>query len=270
VTNAQYAEFLNAKAQSDPLGLYHLDMGTGLGGITRSGSSGSFSYAAMAGRGNKPVTLITLFDAMRFVNWLHNGQGNGSTETGAYTLLGGTPTPSNDLVERNPGATVFLTSDAEWYKAAYYDTSAGIYYDYPAGSDSQIVCSAPTSAGNRANCGSAVGDFTDVGSYPGSPSPNGTFDQGGNVAEWTDTLVAFDGRSVRGGGGGTTPDRLRGQIQDYDEPGFEGYGFRVASQVPAAPAVPTLGPLGLLWLGSGLAMAGAAALRRLRPARRAR
>ena len=40
VTNAQYAEFLNAKAASDPLGLYNTSMGSNatFGGITRSGS----------------------------------------------------------------------------------------------------------------------------------------------------------------------------------------------------------------------------------------
>ena len=39
VTNAQYAEFLNAKAASDPLALYNTNMGSDArGGITRSGS----------------------------------------------------------------------------------------------------------------------------------------------------------------------------------------------------------------------------------------
>src|ERR1043165_6537125 len=45
VTNAQYAEFLNAKASSDPHGLYNVFMGaTSQGGITRTGVSGSFTY----------------------------------------------------------------------------------------------------------------------------------------------------------------------------------------------------------------------------------
>jgi hypothetical protein len=109
-----------------------------------------------------------------------------------------------------------------------------MYFDYPAGTDAQIVCSPPSGAGNRANCGGATGDYTDVGSYPGSPSPNGTFDQGGNAAEWTDTLVFMDSRAVRGGSPGTPADRLRGGIQEYDDPTFEGYGFRVASLEDAA------------------------------------
>src|SRR5207247_9059450 len=42
VTNAQYAEFLNAKAASDPLSLYTTRMWTASdGGISRSGDSGN-------------------------------------------------------------------------------------------------------------------------------------------------------------------------------------------------------------------------------------
>ena len=38
---------------------------------------------------------------------MNNGQGTGDTETGAYTLLGGTAAPSNaDTVTRNTGATI--------------------------------------------------------------------------------------------------------------------------------------------------------------------
>ncbi|MCX5739450.1 MAG: SUMF1/EgtB/PvdO family nonheme iron enzyme, partial [Proteobacteria bacterium] len=110
VTNAQYVELLNAKAASDPLGLYNTSMGSDatFGGITRSGVSGSYSYTAKAGFENKPVTYVSFYDALRFANWLNNGQGSTSTETGAYTLLGAA-TPSNGLtVTRNPGAITFL------------------------------------------------------------------------------------------------------------------------------------------------------------------
>jgi hypothetical protein len=81
VTNAQYAAFLNAKATSDPLGLYNADMATELGGISRSGSPGSYSYATIAGREAMPVNYVGWFDAVRFTNWLSNGQGDGDKET---------------------------------------------------------------------------------------------------------------------------------------------------------------------------------------------
>jgi hypothetical protein len=70
VTNAQYAGFLNAKAASDPLGLYNTDMAASTGGITRSGSPGSYTYSAIPGRENMPVSLVSYFDALRFANWL--------------------------------------------------------------------------------------------------------------------------------------------------------------------------------------------------------
>src|SRR5262245_45705725 len=69
VTNAQYAEFLNAKAASDPYGLFNpgrMDDADGWGGITRSGSSGSYTYATIAGRENRPVNFVSFFDAVRF------------------------------------------------------------------------------------------------------------------------------------------------------------------------------------------------------------
>jgi hypothetical protein len=207
-----------------------------VGGITRSGSDGSYAYAAIPGREDVPVTRVSFFDALRFANWLQNGQGDGDTETGAYTLLGGTPTPSNPLVQRNAGATVFLPSDAEWYKAAYHDPGSATWFDYPAGSDAPIACAEPTAAADSANCGRLVGgwpgDLTPVGSYPGSPSPNGTFDQGGNAYEWTDGDVGvLENRTLRGGAYLSNPDRLRAVVQEYDDPWSEQafVGFRVAS-----------------------------------------
>ena len=158
VTNSQYAEFLNAVAATDTHGLYITTMGDpispGFGGITRSGSSGSFSYSTISGRENMPVNLVTFWDAARFANWLHNGQPTGAqddttTEDGAYTL---TPTGiANNTVARNAGAAIFLPSDDEWYKAAYYDPGVPTYYDYPAGTDSPTPCALPGPTANTAN-----------------------------------------------------------------------------------------------------------------------
>jgi hypothetical protein len=36
----------------------------------------------------KPITFVSWFGVARFCNWLHNGQGSGSTKSGAYTLNG--------------------------------------------------------------------------------------------------------------------------------------------------------------------------------------
>jgi formylglycine-generating enzyme len=203
ITNAQYAEFLNAKAASDPLGLYQSGMGFTIdhGGITRSGSPGSYTYSTIAGRANMPVNWVSFYDALRFANWMSNGQGSGDTETGAYILLGGTATPSNGAtVTRNAGsgANTFLASEDEWYKAAYYDPTTSSYFDFPMSTNGFGVCSGPTATPGRANCAEFVGDVTNRGSYTGSASPYGTFDQGGNVSEWTEAIISTN-RGWRGG-----------------------------------------------------------------------
>ena len=253
VTNAQYAEFLNAvdPTGANTLALYNGNMGAqSHGGIDIvSGNSAGSKYVLKSGMTSKPANYVSFYDSLRFANWLHNGQGTGSTETGAYTLLGGTPIPSNGrTVTRNVGATIFLPSEDEWYKAAYYDAVAKSYFDYPAGMDTQTVCAAPGVTVNAANCNfAAFFDFTDVGSYTGSPSPNGTFDQGGNVWEWNEAIVASifgpaAARVLRGGSFIDPQGALAASLRAGSNPADEDdkLGFRVAS-IPE----PAMGLLGL-------------------------
>lgn len=116
ITNSVYCNFLNLKAASDPNGLYNTNMASQIyGGITRSGSSGSYTYSLKTNMDNKPVVYIGWTDAARFANWLHNGGGSGSTETGAYTLNG----LSTGII-KNANANFWIPSEDEWYKAAYY------------------------------------------------------------------------------------------------------------------------------------------------------
>jgi formylglycine-generating enzyme required for sulfatase activity len=174
-------------------------MASGVGGITRSGIGGSYTYSAIAGREGLPVNWVTFYDAARFANWLQNGQGSGDTETGAYTLVGGTETPTRTTFTRNASATIFLPSEDEWYKAAYYSPQAASYFDFPGGSATEMTCGSPTFAPpNFANCGSSYGDLTNAGSYTASASPYGTFDQGGNIAEWNETLIVLSDCGLRG------------------------------------------------------------------------
>jgi formylglycine-generating enzyme required for sulfatase activity len=240
VTNFQYVEFLNAKAANgDPLALYDEQMSSSaVGGINRSGGGTAgdpYVYTVKIGRGNNPVVFVNWYDALRFANWLNNGQGNGDTESGSYTLLGGTPMPSNAFpfmpsIARNPGARVVLPNENEWYKAAYHknDGVTGNYWDYPMRtndvpySDQPPGSDAPTPS-NTANLvysdglannyddGYAITGssnfsgtqnyLTDVGAYTQSIGPYGTFDQAGNASEWTESLFGDVGyfRVLRGG-----------------------------------------------------------------------
>jgi formylglycine-generating enzyme required for sulfatase activity len=260
VANAQYAEFLNAKAASDPLGLYTPEMGFGNGGITRSGSSGSYTYSPIDGRENMPVNHVSFYDALRFANWLNNGQGSGDTETGAYTLLGGTPTPSNGTtVTRNAGATIVLTSEDEWYKAAHYNAFSTSYYDYPASSDTQTLCSTPTAMPNRANCNDVGGNLTIGGSYTGSASPYGTFDQGGNVWEWTEWSSSSGARrGIRGGAFNSDPDFLAGAIAVFLDPTVGGSHVGLRLTMIPEPGTGLLVLAGLLGLAGGAGYASSA------------
>jgi formylglycine-generating enzyme required for sulfatase activity len=239
VTNAQYAEFLNAKAadNADPLGLYS----TAMAGITRSGSPGTYVYTVNTGFADKPVNYVSFYDALRFTNWLNNGQGDGDTETGAYTLLGGTATPSNGtLVLRNPDADIFLPSENEWYKAAYWDPGTQGFLDFPAGSNDPTVCAAPGATPNTANCDVAAGGVTDVGAYTGSASPYGTFDQGGNVWEWNEQIVSGSERGLRGGSWSANALNPAASSPSEGSPDYwdAQIGFRVASFVPEPDASP--------------------------------
>ncbi len=253
VTNAQYTEFLNAVAATDTYDLFHTNMASAHseGGITRSGSPGSYTYNAIAERENMPVNWVSWHDSLRFSNWLQNGQPAGAqdettTEYGAYIFSSAT-----SVGPRRPVATIFLPSEDEWYKAAYFDTSSSVYYDYPAGTDTEITCALPGTTANTANCYiyGHVLDVTDVGSYTGSASPNGTFDQGGNVYEWDEALVTSSYRGVRGGSyrgfAGYTKASYRAST--HPENHSEITGFRVASRVVVIPE-----PSTALLLGVGL------------------
>jgi formylglycine-generating enzyme required for sulfatase activity len=214
-TNQQYTDFLNSVAATDNYSLYvNFGMGNNArGGITRSGSSGSYIYSVKANMGDKPVNYVSWFDAARVANWLMNGAtSSSSTETGAYTLNGQT---FGTVPARNPGATFYIPTLDQWYKAAYYkggSTNAG-YWDYATQSDTipNAVTADSTgigSAGGTGNYGNFQsdadwnnqnGNVTTVGTNGGA-SAYGTFDQGGNVSEWNDLAGAAGAqRGIRGG-----------------------------------------------------------------------
>jgi formylglycine-generating enzyme len=275
VTNTQYVAFLNAKASAaDPYGLWNPSMTPGSfeGAIARSGS-GPYSFSVKAGYANKPVIYVSLYDAVRFVNWLQNGQGNGDTENGTYTISGGGYNSGDvlgpDVTTRTLWANTnsfhwLLPGQNEWYKAAYYNATSATYYAYPfQQSNSPPAAVAPPGNTNSGNFVEAAFNYdgtgsnlTDVGAYGKSLSPFGSYDMGGDVSQWNDTRIG-GGYGVRGGSWGTGPGasaasilgNANGNVPSAD---FFDVGFRVASvgQVPE-PSTAFLAALafGVIWLG---------------------
>jgi len=254
-TISQYAEFLNAVAKTDSYGLYSASMAgdTYVSRIIQSGLSGSFTYSVTSGSENKPITYVSWFDAARFCNWLQNGQQTGAgadltAETGAYTLNGAT----SGIITKNGGATVWIPTESEWYKAAYYDPNkggAGGYWVHATQSDTLAGNTIGVTGSANYNDGDYVGSgtseqptgnaLTDVGAYgENSNSAYGTNDQAGNVWEWNDA-VSDSKRGLRGGSWGNFGDiHLASSNPNVLDPSHEdhGLGFRVAS-IPEPSAI---------------------------------
>ena len=276
VTVAQYVEFLNAKdpTGTNVLGLYNGNQSTdgNSAGISFNvNNSAGAKYGVLPGQANKPITNVTWYSSLRFANWLNNGQGNGDTESGSYTLTGNSPTPSNsNAISRNAGANIVLPTENEWYKAAYYKGGglhAG-YWPYATRTSTLATAEPPNpNATNSANYNSkttgyavtgssgyssGVNYLTDVGAYGKTTSAYGTFDQTGDVFQWNQTTVAPDGsRGIRGGSwnldDGALPSLNRDEIYHPDYANFF-IGFRVANLAVAAPE-----PVGLsIWILGGM------------------
>lgn len=207
VTNGQYAEFLNQVATTTDLhGLYNTSMGSDArGGITRNGNPGAYSYTPVANMADKPVNFVSMDDAVRFANWINNGQGNSTTESGSYTI-------GEQTITRSSGAVRIPTLN-EWYKAAYYNAATGLYSLYPTNSNAPQTEATVNLTGVISNPGSNIANFnsgadwnaldgnlTSVASAGlSSRSCYGTYDQGGNVAEWNFKEVLGTYYVVKGG-----------------------------------------------------------------------
>jgi len=175
VTVEQYVEFMNWKEidKSTPLLMSSHGMTQNHINLDGSGTPGDpYHYSVGEGDQHRPITFVKYWDACRFVNWLCNGQGNGDTETGAYTLDSYDGSEGGNI-DRNDGAAFYLPTFNEWYKGAYFGPG-GI--DAISGGDGDIVL-----------------PYT---------STFGTVNQYGDGWEWTDTYVsagAVDARMLGGG-----------------------------------------------------------------------
>jgi sulfatase modifying factor 1 len=269
---------------------------TCVAGISRSGLPTSFAYTALGPTGyapqganstlDRPVSFVSWFDAARFANWMSNGQPIGgpspsTTEDGAYPLNGQVSgvVPVVNAINPNTNlspAYCIPTTD-QWYKAAYYDPALngaiGGYHLYPTRSDDVPL----NALGDAANSMNGILDFrrtvtqaegvdssqnylTNVGAFTSSPSAYGTFDQGGNVQEWTD-LDGLPGewRQYRGADWSMHVDYSRSQYRRDVLASYEStyiaydnaIGFRLATPVPVAVPEPSTYCMALAGLACG-------------------
>jgi formylglycine-generating enzyme required for sulfatase activity len=207
--------------------------GAGGLGITMASIGGDRAEMAASG--------ITWFEAATFVNWLNTSTGHAPAykfDGNAFELWQSGDAGYNSAnLFRNRNAFYFLPSTDEWYKAAFYDPQAGVYYDYPTGSDTAPT---PVAGGTAANT-AVFQQPIDYGPadimLAGGLSHYGTMGQGGNVWEWEETeldLVNDSTSSTRGLRGGAWSSiffmlRATGRIGGNPSFGYGDAGFRVAS-----------------------------------------
>lgn len=236
--------------------------------------------------GNKPVGSVSFVAAMRFANWLHNGQPMGvqdasTTESGVYNNI------TDGVSETREDDWIFaIPTENEWYKAAYYHPAADGgpadgYWLYATASDNEPTIATANTTGDISNPGSNVanysngadwngedGNLTTVGSAgPDSESFYGTSDQVGNIWEWNEGS-AFSTRHLRGGAWGNNESHLRSSHQDFTVlPNSSDHtvGFRVVAN--AALPVPAVSEWSLVAMALVMLTAGTLVYARPRPGR---
>ncbi len=243
ITNNQYTELLNAAAKSDPNQLYNPNMANV--GIQRSSTNGVHFYTVDSELEHYPVTYVSWFDAARYANWLANGKPSGvqdstTTEDGVYNLSAGASI--RNAINPNTGLppTYWLLNESEWYTSAYLNADGSAIWTYPTQSNT-VPDSSGANPSNFANFGGVFGQSTPVGFFDQSPGPFGTFDQGGNVREWTETLDTSSGtplRIIRGGSWADSADAMRADESFIADPTLEDdkTGFRIGGVADAVVA----------------------------------
>ena len=103
-------------------------------------------------------------------------------------------------ITRNAGATYFIPSENEWYKAAYYNPSGGQrgLLDLPDAEQHRAqqhpVCDGHEQRQllrrmHRHGYTDPTNYLTPVGAFAASPGPYGTYDMGGDVWQWNEAEV---------------------------------------------------------------------------------
>lgn len=151
VTNSEYSLYLNNVASvlnEENLNTYYTpalsetELGMSIGidrRVVQVGDVFECVYAPADHMQDHPVVGITWIQAARYCNYMHNIAFNinsKNTNNGAYDL-----SQPLQTMARSSQARYFIPNRQEWYKAAYYDFSAGSfkYSKYPTRSDDEPI-----------------------------------------------------------------------------------------------------------------------------------
>jgi sulfatase modifying factor 1 len=240
ITNAQWTSFVAAA-------------GAPTGTSTNPYNEGAYFTGAQ-----QPANYVSWLEAAQFCNWLTSGD----KSSGAYQFSGNNANPGSFLgIDRDAavlayGTIYVIPTEDEWYKAAYHknDGVTANYWLYPTQSNNvpsnDLINPDPGNNANFYQSGYTIGSpdyMTIVGEFENSESAYGTFDQGGNAEEWTETFLSgsTSRRIIRGGHFMGTD--ISSSYRNSDTQDREYYfGFRVA-MVPE-PATIALLAAGLLFI----------------------
>jgi len=229
VTNAQYAQFLNAGGNDDH---WISDQK-----ILRQGASPPYVYLPVENYDSHPVVYVSHDDATAFCEW-------------------------RTIAEGMPPGFYHLPTEAEWEKAAGWDPVLQQHFRFGEHTDG---CGYNCLDGQRANYWLSGDPFdnetTPVGYYDGADhrgyqtqdarSYYGCYDMCGNVYEWCTDWYSSSYyssspssnptgpdsgtyRILRGGAWNTYQSSCRSAYRRKDLPGYRGstYGFRCAAGTP--------------------------------------
>jgi formylglycine-generating enzyme required for sulfatase activity len=201
--------------------------------------SGGALGAGTANGPAAPVAQISWNEIAMYCNWLTTGD----FDSGVYTISNGVVTDVTDHEEAMSsfGIVYVIPTEDEWYKAAYYTAESESFSDYANGTDTMSGGEKVTGENHLKTTEGGLGLWT-VGES--QPEQNGTYDMGGNLAEWTETLTANDERAVRDAHFGWTTksgaDENTGTNDKAETYQNSSYGVRLAMLCRTSPVELTI------------------------------
>ena len=230
----------------DTYGLYCLYMMTNGGGIDYNPAAATGAKFSVSPGDRLPARDCMFSGTMRsrFVNWLQNGQGNGSTESGTdkyhrrwATLRHGDHSQRRDLCKLDLAALGAAHRKRVVQGRVLRPEQAGrggLIGSFRRRATRRLAIVLDPTGTDNANFNSD--GLTPVGTLMALPGPYGTFDQGGEIWQWSETApyAGSSDRLVQGGALGLLGQRLELLLLHRERPltrrptSTSEFGFRVA------------------------------------------